>query len=472
VCDLAKHLIRSPAQMPLNLFQQNHKFRDELRPRSGLLRSREFIMMDAYSFDLDEDGLDLSYSKMRQAYHAIYKKLGFEFIVVQADSGAIGGSASEEFMATSAAGEDTLLFSDGYAANIERAVSEAPPAVPGPEGEMEIIATPDSETIKKVADFVGVDPSAVLKTLVFDLTYNDRVEPIVVLIRGDSDVNPVKLANHFGAIAAEPSDAETVTKVTGAAPGYVGPIGMKPGVRMIADKTLNGLTSLVSGCCESEKHAVRVKPGRDFDMPEAADLRMARVGEIGPDGTVLRDCKGIEIGHIFKLGSKYSEALNAGVMDSEQKFRNFQMGCYGIGTTRIQQAMVDQNCDAETGIKWPMIIAPFHAHLIPVKADDAEMMGAAEAMAAQLEARGCECMIDDRKGSVGSKLKDSDILGLPLRVVFGRDLKDGKVEIYNRLTDEKDIVTLDEAISRFADFVTAEITAANARRDAIVAEGV
>ncbi len=253
VCDLAKHLIRGPAQMPLNLFQQNHKFRDELRPRSGLLRSREFIMMDAYSFDLDEEGLDLSYRKMRQAYHAIYKKLGFEYIVVQADSGAIGGSASEEFMATSDAGEDTLLFSDGYAANIERAVSVAPPAVPGPEGEMEIIATPDSETIKKVADFVGVDASAVLKTLVFDLTYNDRVEPIVVLIRGDSDVNAVKLANHFGAIAAEPSDAETVTKVTGAAPGYVGPIGMKPGVRMIADTTLEGLTSLVSGCCAPEK---------------------------------------------------------------------------------------------------------------------------------------------------------------------------------------------------------------------------
>ena len=472
VCDLAKHLIRSPAQMPLNLFQQNHKFRDELRPRSGLLRSREFIMMDAYSFDLDEEGLDLSYRKMRQAYHAIYKKLGFEYIVVQADSGAIGGSASEEFMATSAAGEDTLLFSDGYAANLERAISEALTAVPGPDGEMEIIATPDSGTIKKVADFVGVDASAVLKTLVFDLIYNDRSEPIVVLIRGDSDVNAVKLANHFGAIAAEPSDAETVTKVTGAAPGYVGPIGMTPGVRMIADKTLEGLTSVVSGCCAPEKHAVRAKPGRDFEMPEITDLRMARVGEMGPDGTVLRDCKGIEIGHIFKLGSKYSEALNAGVTDSEQKFRNFQMGCYGIGTTRIQQAMVDQNCDAETGIKWPVIIAPFHAHLIPVKADDPEMMGAAEAMAAQLEAQGCECMIDDRKGSVGSKLKDSDILGLPLRVVFGRDLKEGKVEIYNRLTDEKDIVSLDEATKRLADFVTAEIAAANARRDAVVAEGV
>lgn len=472
VTDLAKHLIKSPAQLPLNLFQNHMKFRDELRPRSGLLRSREFIMMDAYSFDIDEDGLDLSYRKMRQAYHAIYKKIGFDYIVVQADSGAIGGSASEEFMATSEQGEDMLLFGGNYAANVERAVSEPPAAVPAEEGEMEIIETPDSETIKKVADFVGVDPSAVLKTLVFDLTYNDRVEQVVVLIRGDCDVNDVKLANHFGAIAAAPSDAETVEKVCGCPPGYVGPINIKPGAKFVADKTLDGINSLVSGCCEADKHAVRVKPGRDFEMPEMIDVRIARVGEIGPDGAPLQSCKGIEIGHVFKLGSKYSEALSAGVTDSEQKFRPFQMGCYGVGTTRIQQAIVDQNCDAECGIKWPVIIAPFHAHLIPVKADNEEMMQAAEVMAADLEAKGCECMVDDRKGSVGSKLADSDILGLPLRVVFGRDLKDGKVEIFNRITDEKDVVTLAEATERLASFVQSEIAAANARRDAVVAEGV
>lgn len=472
VCDLAKHLIRSPAQMPLNLFQQNMKFRDELRPRSGLLRSREFIMMDAYSFDMDEEGLDLSYRKMRQAYHAVFKKMGFEYIVVQADSGAIGGSASEEFMAISSAGEDTLLYTDSYAANVERAASEATAPVKAEDGPMQIIETPDSETITKVADFVGVHPSAVLKTLVFDLVYQDRVEPVVVLIRGDCDVNPVKLSNHFGAIAAQPSDVGTVRKVTGCEPGYVGPIGMLPGAKMVADKTLDGLTSLVSGCCQKDKHAVKAMPGRDFPLPEMVDLRTANPGEIGPGGQPLQQCKGIEIGHVFKLGTKYSEALNAGVIDSNQKFQNFQMGCYGIGTTRILQTIVDQNCDQETGIRWPVVLAPYHAHLIPVKADNPEMMEAAEKMAATLEARGCECIVDDRKGSLGSKLKDGDILGLPLRVVFGRDLADGKVEIFNRLTDEKDVVTLDEAVERLSSFVISELAAANARRDAVIAEGV
>ena len=472
VCDLAKHMIRSPAQMPLNLFQQNLKFRDELRPRSGLLRSREFIMMDAYSFDIDEAGLDLSYRKMRQAYHAIFKKMAFQYIVVQADSGAIGGSASEEFMATSEAGEDTLLYTEGYAANLERAISVAPPAERAADGAMKIIETPDAETITKVADFVGVAPSAVLKTLIFDLVYSDRVEPVVVLIRGDCDVNPVKLGNHFGAIAAQPSDADTVRAVTGCEPGYVGPIGLKPGAKMIADTSLEGITSLVSGCCEKEKHAVCAMPGRDFEIPAFVDVRLAREGEAGPDGQPLMQCKGIEIGHVFKLGTKYSEALNAGVIDSNQVFQNFQMGCYGIGTTRILQTIVDQNCSPDTGIKWPVLVAPFHAHLIPVKADDATMMSAAEDMAAELEALGCECMLDDRKGSIGSKLKDSDIIGLPLRVVFGRDLQDGKVEIYNRLTDEKDVVTLAEAVQRLAGFVKAELAAAEGRRDAVIAEGV
>lgn len=467
VTDLGKHFIRGPAQLPLILFQQNHKFRDELRPRSGLLRSREFIMMDAYSFDIDEAGLDVSYQKMSSAYHAIFKKMGFEYIVVQADSGAIGGSASEEFMATSEAGEDTLLYTDNYAANLERAVSDPPPAMPAPDGDMEIIDTPDSETIAKVADFVDVSPSAVLKTLVFDLVYEDRVEPIVVLIRGDCDVNAVKLGNHFGAIAAQPSDVETVKNVTGSAPGYVGPVGIKPGAKMIADLTLDGLTSLVSGCCEPGRHAVRARPGRDFDLPEMIDVRMARPGEIAPDGNPLMQCKGIEIGHVFKLGTKYSEAFSAGVIDSNQDFKHFLMGCYGIGTTRVLQSIVDQNCDAETGIKWPVAVAPFHVHLIPVKADNPEMMSAAEAMAKSLEAEGVECMIDDRKGSVGSKLKDSDIIGLPLRVVFGRDLKDGKVEVYNRLTDEKDTKPLADAEVWLADFVKAELAAADERCNSV-----
>ncbi len=465
VTELVKHVVRSPAQLPLILFQQNFKFRDELRPRSGLLRTREFIMMDAYSFDIDEAGLDQSYRQMSDAYHAIFRKIGFEYIVVQADSGAIGGSASEEFMATSDAGEDTLLFGDTYAANVERAVSDASAPVKAPDGELEIVDTPDCGTIAKVAAFVGVDPSATLKTLVFDLIYDEKVEPVVVLIRGDCDVNAVKLGNHFGAIAAQPSDAETVEKVTGSAPGYVGPVNMKPGAKMIADTTLDGLTSLVSGCCEADKHAINARPGRDFDLPEMIDVRMARPGEAGPDGQPLKECKGIEIGHVFKLGTKYSVALDAGVTDANQQFVNFLMGCYGVGTTRILQAVVDQNCDEETGIKWPVVVAPFHAHLIPVKAENPEMMEAAEAMAQHLEELGVECLVDDRKGSLGSKLKDSDIIGLPLRVVFGRDLKDGKVEVFNRLTDDKEVITIEDAIAELSHYVAGELAAAEARKD-------
>lgn len=472
VTDLAKALVRSPNQLPLILFQQNHKFRDELRPRSGLLRSREFIMMDAYSFDLDTDGLDLSYRKMSQAYHAIFKKLGFEYIVVQADSGAIGGSASEEFMATSEAGEDTLLYADGYAANVERAMSTPPSAQPMEAGEMEIADTPGAETIADVAAFLKVSPTAIIKTLVFNLVHKDRVEPVVVLMRGDCDVNPVKLSNHFAAIAAEPADADTVVNVTGCPPGYVGPIGIKAGVKMIADTSLDGLTSVAAGCCQPGKHALRVQPGRDFEMPETVDLRLARAGEVGPTGGVLQQCKGIEIGHVFKLGRKYSTALNAGVVDKTQTFQHFEMGCYGIGTTRILQSVVDQNCDADVGINWPMIIAPFHVHLVPARADNEEMMGAAEAMAARLEAQGVECLVDDRPGSIGSKLKDSDILGMPLRVVFGRDLADGKVEVFSRLDGTKDVMTLDAAADFVAGTVKAELDAADARRDAVVAEGV
>lgn len=472
VTDLAKNIIRSPNQLPLNLFQQNHKFRDELRPRSGLLRSREFIMMDAYSFDLDTDGLDLSYRKMRQAYHAIFKKLGFEYIVVQADSGAIGGSASEEFMATSEAGEDTLLYADGYAANVERASSTPPDAVPAEAGDMEIVDTPNCETIADVAAFIGVSETATLKTLVFNLIYQDRVEPVVVLIRGDCDLNPVKLSNHFAAIAAEPADADTVTAVTGCPPGYVGPIGIKAGAKIVADNSVIGLESLVAGCCQPGKHAVRAKPGRDFDMPETADFRLARAGEIAPSGQPLQQCKGIEIGHVFKLGTKYSEKLNAGVVDATQTFQHFEMGCYGIGTTRVLQSIVDQNCTEDTGILWPMVVAPFHVHLIPVKAENPEMMEAVEAMAANLEAQGVECLVDDRKGSIGSKLKDSDILGMPLRVVFGRDLSDGKVETFNRLTGEKDVVAIADAEAFVVTVVKAELEAADARRDAVIAEGV
>lgn len=466
VCDLAKHMIASGAQLPLNLFQQNFKFRDELRPRSGLLRSREFIMMDAYSFDLDEDGLDVAYKRMRRAYHAIFAKLGMRYLTVDADSGAIGGSASEEFMSISDIGEDTVLFNDGYAANLEQAASTPPEPERLAEGEMQIVDTPNATTIAKVADQLGISASGFIKTLVFDLGYADRTEHVLVLIRGDSTVNPIKLANHFKALEAEPSSPETVEALTGAKPGFVGPVGLKSGLRTVADNSLKGLTSLAAGCCQADRHATRVMPGRDFPMPEFTDIRNAQPGEIAPNGKPLDQCRGIEVGHVFKLGDVYSRKLNAGVMDSTQTFRHFQMGCYGIGTTRVIAAMIDQNCDADSGIIWPLLIAPFHVHILPLKAD---LMGPAEELAGRLNAEGLECMLDDRGGSVGALMKDSDILGLPLRIVLGRDFADGKVEYLNRLDGEKGLMALEDVPARLGALLRDAHAEAEARKAAATA---
>lgn len=461
VCDLAKHMIASAKQLPLILFQQNFKFRDELRPRSGLLRSREFIMMDAYSFDLDEEGLDVSYRKMSRAYHAIFSKLGMRYITVEADSGAIGGSASEEFMSISDIGEDTLLFNDGYAANVERATSTPLAAVPLPEQDMTIADTPGTTTIGAVADYLGVAASAVLKSLVFDLSYADRTEHVVVLIRGDDAVNPIKLANHFGALEATGASPETVKDVTGTEPGWVGPVNLPAGVRVIADRGLEPLTSLVAGCCREGKHAVYARPGRDFPMPVFADLRTAQAGETGPNDKPLEQCRGIEVGHVFKLGTKYSVPLNAGVTGQDQTFQNFQMGCYGIGTTRVISALVDQNCDDETGIIWPIIVAPFHVQIVPLKAD---LLDAADALAEALAAENVESLVDDRAGSLGSRLADADILGLPFRIVLGRDYANGQVEFLNRLTGESsllDVATLPQTVGGL---VRNALVAAEARR--------
>jgi len=463
-CDLAKHMITSAAQLPLNLFQQNMKFRDELRPRSGLLRSREFIMMDAYSFDIDDAGLDVSYRRMRKAYHAIFSKIGMRYITVEADSGAIGGAMSEEFMSISEIGEDTLLFNDGYAANVERARSTPTEPVRIADGEMEIVDTPDANTIEKVARHMGISPTAFIKSMVFELLHEDRKEPVLVLIRGDYSVNPIKLANHFGALEAEPASPETVEAVTGSKPGWVGPIGLKGEIRTIADESLKGLTSLASGCGQAGRHANRVCPGRDFPLPDFVDLRTAREGEIAPNGKPLETCKGIEVGHVFKLGDKYSKALNAGVTDSTQTFRHFQMGCYGIGTTRVISALIDQNCDDEKGIVWPLLVAPFHVHIVPLKAD---LMAAAEALGADLALAGVESLVDDRKGTAGALLKDTDIIGLPLRIIVGRDFQDGNVEFLNRIDGDKGLVARDAIVAKIAGLLgqaehEAEVRKANA----------
>lgn len=443
VCELAKHLIRGNSQMPLILFQQNTKFRDERRPRSGLLRGREFVMMDAYSFDIDEAGLDASYAAMSDAYHRIFRRLGLQYIVVQADSGAIGGSASEEFMAVSEIGEDTLLFSQGYAANVERARSVVQPAAPFAEGAMKIVDTPDCRTIEEVAAFFNTATTAVLKTIILDVVRSDGMVRAALLIRGDCEANLLKLANHFGALEVMMTDPDAVLALCGCPTGFVGPIGLPDNITVVADTSLEGMTSLVAGCCQTDRHAVHVQPGRDFALPDVADFRLARAGELAPDGTLLQECRGIEVGHVFKLGTKYSKAMKAGVTDESQTFRNFQMGCYGIGTTRILSTIVDQNC-SEAGISWPIWVAPFHVHVLPLAAN---LVDAAEEISGILEAAGIESLFDDRRGTAGVKLKDSDILGLPFRLVIGRDFGEGLVELLDRQAGTVVKLPLDEVIT-------------------------
>lgn len=473
VCDYANQFVASVSQLPLILFQQNFKFRDELRPRSGLLRSREFIMMDAYSFDLDQDGLDRSYGEMRRAYHAVMSRLGLDYLVVQADSGAIGGSASEEFMSVSDLGEDTILFNDGYAANLERAVSTAPTgaAATAPDEPMTIVATPDATTIEAIAAQLDVPVEATLKTLVLDLVFADRNEPCIALIRGDGEINLVKLANRFGAIGARPAARETVVELMGCEPGYVGPVDMPggavpEGARYVADLTLEGATSLVSGCNRAGHHALGARAGRDFPEPDYADIRSAREGELAPNGEPLRACRGVEVGHIFKLGDKYSKAMNAGVDDRDQSRTPFQMGCYGIGTTRLIAAIADQGMKGGDTAVWPLAVAPFHVHVVPLRQ---EHMAAAEALADGLAARDVECLLDDRGGSAGSLLKDSDLLGIPMRVVLGRKTAEGIYEFLDRSAGEPEEVEAGTIADRIAELIEREREKVSERREKALA---
>lgn len=459
VCDMAKQMVSSATQLPMILFQQNLKFRDEMRPRSGLLRTREFIMMDAYSFDEDEEGLSHSYQKMRRAYHAIFGALGLKYITVDADSGSIGGASSEEFMSISEIGEDIILYNDEYAANVEQACSTLVPAVTLADAPVEVIG--DYASLEQAAKAHGVDKTAILNAELYTLYYADNKQDVLVLLRGDSKVNTVKLANYFNALEVQAAGKGRTLDTLGVSAEFVGPVDSNSDLVVIADHGLKGLSSMLSGCNQEDKFALYVCPGRDFPLPNFADIREAVSGEDGPNGQPLKQCKGVEIGHIFKLGDKYSTALGAGVYDKQQQYKPLQMGCYGIGTTRVIQAVVDQNCDAEKGIVWPMVVAPFHVHILPLKSD---YLHVAKELSDQLEGSSVEALIDDRSSSAGSLMKDSDILGIPLRIVIGRDYSEGKVEVLNRLSGEKYLVDIARVAEKITTIVLQEHEAALDRK--------
>jgi prolyl-tRNA synthetase len=423
--------VKSYRQLPLNLYQIQTKFRDEMRPRFGLMRGREFSMKDAYSFDLDEAGANKSYDKMFLAYCRIFARLGLTFRPVEADTGSIGGNRSHEFQVLAETGEDAIVHcpSCQYAANVELAeIKRAHPAAHGGElRAVEKVATPGKKTIDEVAGFLGVPAAQVLKAVLF--LVDDA--PVMALCRGDHEVNEIKLKRALGANEARLLADDEVTALIGGPAGYVGPVGAKAGLKMVADHAVEGLRGLVTGANEADAHLVQVAVGRDFDA-SFADLRTAAPGDsCGRCGHALEGARGIEVGHVFFLGTKYSEALSANVLDEEGKERPMVMGCYGIGVGRTAAAAIEQNHDGD-GILWPAPIAPFHVAVVALGTDP-EVIETAEEIARSLEEEGFEVLLDDRDERPGVKFKDHDLIGCPLRIaVGGKSLKEGVVEVKRR----------------------------------------
>ncbi len=426
---LAAKEIRSYRDLPQVWYQIQTKERDEARPRSGVLRTREFLMKDSYTLDPDPAALEVSYNAHKEAYCRIFDRCGIAYVVVESDPGMMGGSGSHEFMAPSAAGEDEVALCDGcgYAANVE--LARAVPAMPSPpDWTYQEIATPNVKTIADVSAFLGIDPALTIKTLVFMA----GPEPILALVRGDHTVHERKLARALRA-GARPAHPEEVKGHLGVAPGSVGPIGARGVTRVVADESLRQ-GSYAAGANRDGHHVIGVVPGRDFDC-EFADLQAVLPGEGCPScGRGLRVERVIEIGNIFKLGTKYSAALGAMYLDEQGRQRPIVMGSYGIGPARIAAAAIEQRHDAD-GIVWPWAIAPFHVHVIPVSVKDPAQTAAADEVYRDLEAAGFDVLMDDRDERAGVKFKDADLLGIPIRVTVGNAfVREGVVEIRSRAT--------------------------------------
>ncbi|WP_265446579.1 proline--tRNA ligase [Acetivibrio straminisolvens] len=446
--ETVKSVTRSYRSLPLTLYQIQTKYRDERRPRFGVMRSREFVMKDAYSFDRDEAGLDISYQKMYDAYCRIFDRLGLDYIIVDADTGAMGGSGSQEFMVKSAIGESRIAYCDvcGYAANDEKA--ECIPEKCCDDKDcceelgLEKVATPNARTIEELMEFFGCSAKEFAKTLI----YKADGKVVAAMVRGDRELNETKLQNLLGCIELEMADAETVEKVTGAAVGFAGPIGLD--IDIVVDLEVEGMKNFVVGANETGFHYKNVNINRDFKPKYVKDIRTIKEGDACPKcGAGVKVEFGIEVGHIFKLGTKYSEALNCVYLDETGKENPMIMGCYGIGINRSMAAVIEQNND-ENGIIWPISIAPYHVIVIPVNTTDSVQMELAEKIYAQLQESGIEVMLDDRDERPGVKFKDADLIGIPIRITVGKKAGEGIVEY--KLRREKDFaaISFEEAIAK------------------------
>ena len=484
ITTIARETIRSYRQLPLNLYQIQTKFRDEIRPRFGLMRGREFIMKDAYSFHPDEASLKQTYQAMDQAYRNIMTRCGLKFRPVEADSGAIGGSGSQEFMILADAGEDEILYTEdgNYAANQEKAVSLPPDVETSPFSSYEKLATPDTETIAKLAEVVKCSPTVIVKNVLYEVVYDNGMTVLVLInIRGDRDVNEVKLTNELIKLAPQ-YQAKTIIALTvpdataqqkwAAKPlplGYIAPnldddyISASKNVAQkflrLVDQTAVDAKNFVTGANEIGYHVVGANWGDNFALPELqVDIQEAQAGDraIHDPSQILQSARGIEAGHIFQLGTKYSQAMGANFTNEQGKTEPLWMGCYGIGVSRIAQAAVEQSHDPD-GIIWPVAIAPYHVVVIVPNISDTEKMTAGEKIYEEFKQAGVEVLLDDRKERAGVKFKDSELVGIPYRVVTGRSLSEGKVEVVKRATKESQDLPIAEVVTTIKQWIEEDL---------------
>lgn len=460
ITDLVRMNVHSYRSLPLNLYQIQTKFRDEIRPRFGLMRGREFIMKDAYSFDTDEDGANAAYQKMYDAYQRIFKRCGLSFRAVEADTGTIGGNFSHEFMVLADTGEDTLAICKddgggcGYAANLEKAAGAAPEQ-PTQQVEllpMEKVETPGKRKVVAVTAFLDISPKQLVKTMV----YMADGKPVAVLVRGDHEVQEAKLKNMLGAVDVELADDQQIYDATGVPSGYLGPVGIK--IRVVADREIEVMRNFAIGGGEKNYHLLNANLGRDFEVEQIGDLREVTSNDHCPlcNGE-LEFTKGIEVGHIFKLGTNYSEALNATYSDKDGHEKHFVMGCYGIGVSRIVAAAIEQNHD-DDGIIFPLPLAPFQVVILNLSPNDADITGAAETVYLGLQEHGLEVLLDDRDERPGVKFKDADLVGTPFRVTVGKGFaKNGAVEVRARRDGQTVNLPLGEVVGYLTEMINDEL---------------
>lgn len=447
--EVLRDSIKSYKKLPLVVYQLQDKFRDEDRPRYGILRGKEFEMLDGYSFSADQEGLDEAYNNQAKAYRNIFDRIGLNYKVILADSGTMGGKNSQEFSAPAEVGEDIIAYTDGdYAANIEKAESKftglQQTAAPAP---IEKKATPGAHTVDEAAESLDLDPNQVIKSMLYIAKMSeDEYQPVLVLMRGDDEVNEAKVTNALDCEELELATEEDAEKYLNAHPGSLGPVGVGEEVKILADNYVKVLVNMACGANEDGYHYVNANIDRDFRVDQFGDFRNVKEGEIAPDGKPLKFTPGIEIGHIFKLGTHYSSKLGAQVLDSNGRLTDVIMGSYGIGVTRLLSAVAEQNAD-ENGLVWPDSIAPFDVHVIPVNAKKEDQMAMADKIDQQLTEAGYEVLVDDRKERAGVKFADSDLIGIPIRVTVGKKAQDGIVEIKIRKTGETVEVKQEELVN-------------------------